>query len=141
MDPTLEGIAALVAVVGAIITAFYGVYRQAGKAVASPEHPHSSTGHSMADLREIERHVSNAVSLLQEIRRALEGTTHRQERMVDELETMSRTLARMENGQGAIAQAISSMKHFEEAQVSIAAQIREEIKGLREGRYPPHRTG
>ncbi|WP_309086709.1 hypothetical protein [Chelativorans sp.] len=92
-------------------------------------------------LNEIGRDLENAVSVLQDIRRALEGTANRQEKMVGELEAISRTMVRVENAQGAIALAITSMKHFDEVHVSIAAQIRDEIKNMRENRYPPHRKG
>lgn len=140
---TPEAIATLIASFGAIIAALFGIYRASGgsgKAEARPSQndlPNLVTRY-LDLISEIDRKLSSAVNLLQDIRRALEGTAHRQERMVEELEAMERSMTRIENAQGAASQLLAANKHLEETKVSVLGQIRDDLKNLRNAEYSPH---
>ena len=138
----LEHITTAIAAVGAVIAAMFGIYRASGGHIkhepAKPTDVPSMVDAYLGRLKEIESGILSAVETLRDIRKALEGTGHRQESMVRELEAMNRTMSRVENAQSNSAQVIASMKHHEDVQVQILAQIREEIKSLGDRRFPPH---
>jgi chromosome segregation ATPase len=148
---TVEAISALIAALGVIVATLYGVHKAssgAGKA-AAPEGKTSlpdmvtryldmlsnidkNLGGAVDLLRRNDSSQEHAVEVLKGIRRSLEGTNLRQETMVDELEKIERTMARIEQGQGAAAHHVAAMKNHEEVAAGILAQIREETKGHRE---------
>lgn len=149
---TPEVIATLIASFGAIMASIYGIHRASRDLNSPVARPAPATPSSAGDvaqmmvqylerLSDIENGVGKAVHVLQEIRRALDGTGLRQEKMVDELETLTRTMTRIENAQGAVGQMTATMRHYEEAQVQVLAQIREEIKLLRSEQPRQPRSG
>src|SRR5690554_3921907 len=118
----LEHITTAIAAVGAVIAAMFGIYRASGGHI-KPEAKPVTDVPSMVDaylgrLREIEHGIEAAVETLKSIRKALEGTGHRQEAMVKELESMGRSISRVEAGQGTAAQHVAAMKHHHEMQVT-----------------------
>ncbi|NDV87981.1 hypothetical protein GTW51_14850 [Aurantimonas aggregata] len=156
---TVEGISALVAALGVIVTVLYGIHKASSGATRAVTQDSGSDLPSMVTrylnmLSNIDKNLGAAVDMLKRndgsleqavevvnaIRRSLDGTNLRQESMVDELEKIERTISRIEQGQGAAAQHVAAMKSHVEVQVQILAQIREEIKALRGSEYQRHRS-
>lgn len=142
VENILANAVAVIASVGAVIAALFGIARASGGHLKN-ETQAAATIPAMVDqylgqLKAMETAIQSAVETLRDIRKALEGTSHRQEAMVREMESMNRSISRIENAQSASAQLMANMRANEEMQVQILAQIREGIKGLDRLKRRPH---
>lgn len=144
MIPTPESIATLIGAFGAIVATVLGLYHASKNKTSTPSPTvEANKIPEMLDryrrhLEEIERGTEASISVLRDIRKAIEGSDHRHEKMVGELENMSRAMMRIENAQGNASHGFASIKHNEEMQTAILVQIREELKNLRDFRNLSH---
>ena len=129
----LDALTATIAVIGAIITAIYGVYKAAIGQVKptdqsiAPTLP-SMVGQYTSGLKDIEEALQSAVRVLHDRKRTVENISSHQQRSVGELESINRMLGRIENNQDHLHRALETIKNHDETAVQILGQIREFVK-------------
>ncbi len=129
----LEAIATLVASVGAVIAAIFGVYRASGGHVKPTEQSSTPTLPSMVNqytdgLKNIENELQSAVKVLHDTKRTIEDISNHQQKSVGELESINRMLGRIESNQANLHRTLEMIKNHEETAVQILGQIREFVK-------------
>jgi len=137
----LDALTATIAVIGAIITAIYGVYKAAIGQVkptdpASPPTLPAMVSQYTNGLKDIENELQSAVRVLHDTKRTIENISSHQQRSVGELESINRMLGRIESNQTNLHRTLETIKNHDEASVQILGQIREfvKVKGM-------HRSG
>jgi chromosome segregation ATPase len=136
---TPETIATLLASFGAIMAALFGIYKasSAGGKSLSDDQPRPATSdlpnlvtRYLELLTEIGRNLATATATLHEIRRVMEGSSTRQDRMVSQVEQIGRSVERMEDMQSQTAQKMGAVASQADMQLQVMTQVREEVKNL-----------
>lgn len=137
----IEEITLLVSGIGALLMAFLGVYKAASGQVKPGGYSSPTKGASsgLTGMRELKDCLSEVLRVLNEARRLLEVISNHQKVAVGDLESIERTMDRIESRQVEVHRVLNEIKRQDEAQVAILGQIRDNTL-KRSSDVPPYRT-